>query len=51
MSEATAGEEAGGRRLGALDRLLLWFGALGGAAAWALQLAAGYGLEEAGCSA
>jgi hypothetical protein len=31
------------------DRLL-WFGVLGGASAWAVQLVVAYGVEEIGCS-
>jgi hypothetical protein len=32
-----------------MHRFLLWYGFLGGAAAWSAQLVAGYGLEEAMC--
>jgi hypothetical protein len=32
-----------------LHSLLLWFGVLGAPLAWAFQLVAGYGLEEAAC--
>ena len=38
-----------GRTLTGRDRLLIWFGAFGGAAAWTLQLVLGYGLEESLC--
>jgi hypothetical protein len=30
--------------------ILMWYGFLGGAAAWALQLVLGYGIEESACS-
>jgi hypothetical protein len=30
--------------------LLMWYGFLGGAAAWALQLVLGYGIEDSACS-
>jgi hypothetical protein len=30
--------------------LLMWYGFLGGAAAWAAQLVLGYGIEEGACS-
>jgi hypothetical protein len=30
--------------------LLMWYGFLGGAAAWAVQLVLGYGIEERACS-
>jgi hypothetical protein len=32
-----------------MARVLLWYGFLGGAGAWALQLVLGYGLEDAMC--
>lgn len=31
-------------------RILIWYGFLGGAAAWSLQLVLGYGIEDSGCS-
>jgi hypothetical protein len=31
-------------------RFLLWYGFLGGAAAWSLQLVLGYGIEDSACS-
>jgi hypothetical protein len=31
-------------------RLLMWYGLLGGAAAWSLQLVLGYGIEDSACS-
>jgi hypothetical protein len=30
--------------------ILMWYGFLGGAAAWALQLVLGYGIEDSACS-
>lgn len=33
-----------------IARFLIWYGFLGGAAAWSLQLVIGYELEEAMCS-
>jgi hypothetical protein len=30
--------------------LLMWYGFLGGAAAWSLQLVLGYGIEDSACS-
>jgi hypothetical protein len=32
-----------------MGRFLVWYGFLGGAAAWSAQLVIGYGLEEAMC--
>lgn len=32
-----------------MPRFLTWYGFLGGAAAWSLQLVLGYGIEEAVC--
>ena len=32
-----------------MARFLVWYGFLGGAAAWSTQLVAGYGLEESLC--
>lgn len=34
-----------------MARFLVWYGFLGGAAAWSTQLVVGYGLEESLCSA
>jgi hypothetical protein len=31
-------------------RLLIWYGFLGGAAAWSVQLVLGYGIEDSACS-
>ena len=31
-------------------RILIWFGFLGGAAAWSMQLVLGYGIEDSACS-
>jgi uncharacterized membrane protein YidH (DUF202 family) len=39
-----------GRALRGRDRVLIGFGALGAATAWALQLVFGYGIEDSMCS-